>query len=225
MEIKDRGMLMFWYSRQSWAIPMALLFGNVALSDVVMADSQAPITFSNGVNISGTGCLISLGSDSFQNCGQSFTAPGGALQSMTLHASTNPIGGNVKFVLAGWNGSYAVGPALFESAVARVVAPTSGEYQALTFDNINVPLQKNQQYIGYISTVDVPDPLTIGYISVNPDNGGIGTGGHYTNYENANPLTVNTAWISQLPPGNTVSAPPSAFFRTPDQSGTLNFFM
>ena len=203
MEFKERAEFMLVRSRQSCAVRIAMLCGNLALSNVAMADSQSTVIFSNGVTISGVGCLISFSSDSFQNCGQSFSAPGGALQSMTLHASTNPTGGNVKFVLAGWNGSYAVGPAIFESAITRVVSPSAGEYQALTFDNINAPLQKNQQYIGYLSTVDVPDPLTIGYVSVNPNNAVIGTGGHYTDYENVSPLTVTTSWVSQLPPGNT----------------------
>lgn len=137
-------------------------------------------------NAGGTQSTISpFGSPDTTSYGEYFTAPGGALDSWTFRSQSVAAVGNLELVVASWNGTSAVGPALYTSAS---IADSGVSNEALTFSGINLALTAGQSYIAYMTVAGVAGPVqgaAIATSSTDVLNGG----GAFDNSQGANPLT------------------------------------
>lgn len=118
--------------------------------------------------------ISSFGTQDWNNWGETFVAPGQALQSwqFTLYTnSTSP--SNVLFEVASWNGSYALSPVLYTSAPTSVQIGLSG-YQAVTFSNINLNLVQGNSYVAFMSVDGVSNPLNGSTLETSSSNAGLG---------------------------------------------------
>jgi hypothetical protein len=168
-----------------------LLFGIVAMT---MAAPVAQATTYGNTNDSGY--AFSFGYPNTTVYGEEFTAPGGVLQSWTFTTDgTHFLGnaGNLDFVIASWNGTEAVGPALYIGAT-QYDAGTPDE--ALTWSGINLSLIPGSDYIAYLSVAGVTDPTTGLNVFLSQESGGLGGGFYYLNNDGVDPLTSPTAWTS-----------------------------
>lgn len=139
-----------------------------------------------------------FGSPDTTSYGEYFTAPGGALDSWTFWSQSVTAAGNLELVVASWNGTSAVGPALYTSAP---IADSGASNEALTFSGINLALATGQSYIAYMTIAGVASPVqgaTIATSSTDVLNGG----GVFDNSNGADPLT----------PGSNSWANPSLYF-------------
>jgi hypothetical protein len=82
--------------------------------------------------------------------GQEFTTAGGTLTDWSFYAIFGG-GGNLKLVISSWDGSKAVGPALYSSTTLY----NGGGAQTLSFSDINLQLAAGS-YISYLTGVGVP---------------------------------------------------------------------
>ena len=129
--------------------------------------------------------LHPFGSPDTTNYGEYFTAPGGALDSWTFWSQSVVTAGNLELVVASWNGTSAVGPALYTSAP---IADSGASNEALIFSGINLALTTGQSYIAYMTVAGVTGPVagaSIATSSTDVLNGG----GVFDNSNGANPLT------------------------------------
>ncbi len=101
--------------------------------------------------------------------------------------------GNMKLVFAGWNGSKAVGPALYSSSEFAY----AGGSQALSFNAINTSLPAGS-YIAYLTVAGVSSPVSNLVIAGSSSNGGLGGEFRFLNSSGNDPLTFNAAWSNYL---------------------------
>ena len=143
-------------------------------------------------NAGGTQSTISpFGSPDTTSYGEYFTAPGGALDSWTFRSQSVAAVGNLELVVASWNGTSAVGPALYVSAP---IADSGASNEALTFSGINLALTAGQSYIAYMTVAGVAGPVQGAAISVSSTDV-LNGGGAFDNSNGANPLTAgNITW-------------------------------
>lgn len=99
------------------------------------------------------------------NVGQVFNTSGGFLSDWTFYA-TGGTAGNVKLVVADWNGNQAVGPAIYSSSDFLY----SGSVQALSFTGINAALSAGT-YIAYLTVAGVITPAVVAFPASNSDSG------------------------------------------------------
>lgn len=99
--------------------------------------------------------------------------------------------GDLKFVVADWNGSTAVGPALYTSSVFSY----GGGKQTLAFSNIDTALSTGS-YIGFITVAGVANAATDVVVAGSSDDGGLAGGFRYLNSNGLDPLTLSNSWES-----------------------------
>lgn len=99
--------------------------------------------------------------------GQEFTTAGGTLTDWSFYATFGLIG-NIKFVISSWDGSKAVGPALYSSTTFY----NGGGAQALSFSGINLQLSAGS-YISYLTGVGVPDRTGGVFLGASYSDGGL----------------------------------------------------
>lgn len=128
--------------------------------------------------------------------GQVFTAPGSTLNSWKFLISTDSTGGNAKFVIAPWNGTAAVGPAIYESSAFWIDNIRAVDYALNGVDNIAVPLSIGQQYVAYFSVAGVIDPATATKWAAAGSNGGLGGGNTFNNSAGLDPLISLGGWVT-----------------------------
>ncbi len=121
--------------------------------------------------------------------GEFFMAPGGVLSTFSFKADSGG-SGNVLFVVANWDGSKAVGPALYTSAPISY----GGGPQILGATGINLSLTTGNNYIAYLTVAGVNSPVSNVNIAGSTTNGGLGGAFRYLNSSGADPLTQSKAW-------------------------------
>jgi hypothetical protein len=166
-------------------IAAAITIVGASLSGVAHADT----TYTNTGDIGGA--IEPLGSPDTTSYGEFFTAPGGILQSFGFRAQSGS-GGNVDLVIAAWDGSEAVGPALYTSAPIGY----GGGTQSLGASGINLSLNAGTSYIAYLTVAGVAAPLSGVWIAGANSDGGLGGGFRYLNSNGTDPLTLSVAWNS-----------------------------
>src|ERR1700739_308830 len=108
------------------------------------AVAHADTTYTHTADVGGI--IYPLGAPDTTSYGEFFTAPGGVLTSFTFQAQTG-ISGNADLVIAAWDGSKAVGPALYTSAPISY----NGSVQYLGASGINLALTAGTNYIAYLT--------------------------------------------------------------------------
>ncbi|MBX9698173.1 MAG: PEP-CTERM sorting domain-containing protein [Acetobacteraceae bacterium] len=172
----------------------------LALTLGAAATPATAAVFTNAPSDAGT--IFSFGAPDTTSYGQVFLAPGGTLQSWTFSLDAANTGG-FKLVVADWNGSQAVGPALYESAVMNGVP---GGIQAYTFSGINLGLTAGDDYIAYITVAGVGSPLGGSGVAGSSGDGGLGGGFRFLNSNGTDPLTLNNPWSNWSVPNMTFTA-------------------
>jgi len=173
-------------------IARTLLFALVAAIAVPAGASAA--TYGNFGSFSGERGLP-FGYPDTTAYGQIFTAPEATLDSWKFLINTNSNGGNAKLVIASWNGTSAVGPAIYESS-AFAIGTGSGDYAFNGVGNIAASLSVGQQYIAYFSVAGVINPVIGAVWAAAGSDGGLGGGDTYKNSNGADPLLSLDGWAS-----------------------------
>ncbi len=156
------------------------VLASAALALALGAGAAQAATYANAND---DGAIFEFGYPDTTSYGQVFTAPGGALQSWTFYdqdASSN----GAALVVASWNGSAPVGPALYEG-LSQTVGSASGAFSH-TYSGINLNLTAGD-YIAYLTVAGVANPT--GQVSVNgASSSPLGGGFFYYNSNGADPL-------------------------------------
>jgi len=143
----------------------------------------AATTYSNSYS----GDITSFGRPDTTTYGQSFVAPGGALQSWTFFDGDSSADG-ARLVIAQWDGSAVVGGELY-SALPSSTSASGGAY-AHTFSGINLGLTSGGSYIAYLTVAGVANPT--GQVGVSgSDTSPLGGFFVYQNSGGADPLVAN----------------------------------
>lgn len=145
-------------------------------------------TFSN-VALPG-GEISYLGDPDTTSYGETFTTPfGGVLQDFNFHAAEGTYG-DLGFIIAAWDGSKAIGPALYASSPFTY---NSG-VQMLGANEINLTLLADVTYIAFLTTAGIKYPVSA--VTMQGSTGDSGLGGEfvYLNSNGAHPLDSNGAW-------------------------------
>jgi hypothetical protein len=128
--------------------------------------------------------------------GQVFTAPESRLDSWLFLISTGSAAGNAKFVIAPWNGTAPVGPAIYESSALAIDHTSSADYAFNGVKNIALPLSIGQQYIAYFSVAGVDNPVVSREFASTISNGGLAGGNTFKNSNGADPLLTLDGWAA-----------------------------
>ena len=141
--------------------------------------------------------ISTFGGSSSVAYGEYFTAQAGStlLNSWTFTFSNNGSAGFVDLIIAAWDGTKAVVPALYAGAQQFVTETGSGDY---TWSGIGATLTAGSQYIAYLTAdaVHVPTAPTNGNaIHRSSGNGGLGGGFAFdTTSLRADPLALSASW-------------------------------
>jgi len=168
---------------------------SVAFAACFSASANATV-YTNSGGLQST--IAPFGSPDTTSYGEYFTAPGGALDSWTFTSQSVSNAGNLELVVAAWNGSSAVGPALYTSAP---ITDSGASNEALTFSGINLALTTGQSYIAYMTVAGVAGPVAGAEIATSSTDV-LNGGGVWDNSNGVNPLT---------PGSNTWSLPAQHF--------------
>lgn len=142
------------------------------------------------------GGIWSFGAPDTTTYGETFNLSNQSnVQDWTYYAQSGNAG-NLQFVIASWDGTKAVGPALYSSSSFSY----GGGSQALDFSGINTILGAGS-YIAYITTAGLSNAVTGVTMAGSNENGGLGGAFWFNNSNGADPLTSGTAWSGfWLPP-------------------------
>lgn len=121
--------------------------------------------------------------------GQVFKAPGGKLLDWTFYL-TDGNDGNGSFVIAGWDGTKAVGPALYRHGFSYA----SGTDVATTIGGIGLDLGAGGSYVAYMTVAGVTDPYGGVYVSGSDADGGLKGYFAFLNSNGADPLKPGSDW-------------------------------
>ncbi len=190
----------------SWAFLMAVV---------------APVRATTVYTSTNSGSISSFGPsvlDSGAYVGEEFTAPGGALQSITFYSTTgyqsNP--GNIDFVVQSWNGTESIGPALYTAMVTSWLGTAN---ETLTVSGINLSLSAGSQYIAYLAFAGIPNPGSIGVLETGSSTSNSLPGAlYYLGTSAGGPVAPAGAWSGSDFPGQqlTYSATFGAALSTPE---------
>ena len=164
--------------------------------------SQAT-TYSNVSSASGT--IIYFGAPDTTSYGEVFGGVGGTLQDFTFYTQDGNAGG-MFLTVAQWDGSKAVGPALYSSAVSY-----GGGAQAVGASGINLALSASNSYIAYLTVAGASSPATSVSLGASSDSGNLPNGAfRFLNSNGTDPLTMNQPWSSWYQTNMTFTANVSA---------------
>jgi hypothetical protein len=149
-----------------------------------------------------------FGSPDTTSYGETFTAPGGNLQSWTFSVA-DPTG-NFDFVIANWNGSRPVGPALYSasSSSATTASPDPVGATSFTWSGINLGLTTGTQYLAYITVAGVSNPTGQTGVSGTAADNFLGGQFFFLNSDGVDPLSLSSGWSN---------------FGVPDMAFSANF--
>lgn len=153
----------------------------------VCGATRADTVYSNSDD--GTNAISYMGEPDTTSYGQFFTAPGGFLKDFSFHALSGT-SGDVALVVAAWDGSKAVGPALYTSAPINY----EGGSQFLGASGINLALTAGNNYIAYLTVANIAMPVSYVTIVGSGTATGLGGGFRYLNSGLVDPLTLNEGW-------------------------------
>lgn len=139
-------------------------------------------TYSNAHN----GSIMPFGAPDTTSYGQVFNGNGGILTDWSFYASSGNAG-NLQLMIADWNGSYAVGPALYTSSIFSY----SGGSQVFHFNGININLATDD-YIAFITVAGLNDAASSVFMAGSRGNGGLGGGFTFANTNGINPLSLGS---------------------------------
>lgn len=172
------------------SLPRVVKTTGLTLLALMMANMAAATTYSN----TNDSTIIYFGSPDTTSYGQVFNTGNGVLSDWTFQANSGTAG-NLQLVVASWNGSQAVGPALYSSSAFAY----AGGSEALSFTGINTSLSAGN-YIAYLTVAGVVKPASnVGIAGSNSD-GGLTGGFRFLNSGGVDPLTQNQAWSSWYVP-------------------------
>ncbi|MGK5077269.1 PEP-CTERM sorting domain-containing protein [Janthinobacterium sp. HLX7-2] len=161
----------------------------MALSALICCASiHAQATTYSNVGTIGNG-INSLGAPDTTSYGETFTSLGGVLQDFTFYANSGA-SGNVGLTIAAWDGSKAIGPALYTSSPIAY----AGGIQTLGANGINLTLQANADYIAYLTVAGITNPISSVTMQGSTGDGGLAGNFVYLNSDGANPLGLDQAW-------------------------------
>lgn len=167
-------------------ITIATLIGSLAL---------APAAFATTYSNAQLGALGPFGAPDTTNFGETFTVGSGqTLQDWTFRFASGGSGA-FAFVVAAFDGSKPVGPALYTTAGSY-----AGGDVAETFDAIDTPLAAGT-YIAYVTTAGVADPVSFDTLHTSSTDGGLGGAMWFLNSDGVDPLTIDTPWFSDAAHG------------------------
>jgi hypothetical protein len=158
------------------------------------AQTASAATYTNSASWNGSDNTFGFGSPDTTSYGEIFTAPSdGPLQSMGFLINANGQSGNAKLVVAQWNGTQAIGPAIYTSA--EFALDSSSGYQWNTVSGINAVLTTGSQYIAYFTTAGVSNPVGSGtFWASTDDHGGVGGDLAFANTNGVDPLSSLPTW-------------------------------
>lgn len=162
------------------AMIVAATFSGAARADTVYSNAD-----------DGTSAISYMGEPDTTSYGQFFTAPGGFLKDFSFQAVSGAVG-NVALIVAAWDGSKAVGPALYTSAPILY----EGGSQFLGASDINLALTAGTNYIAYLTVANIASPVSYVTIVGSDTATGIGGGFRYLNSDLVDPLTLSVDWNS-----------------------------
>jgi hypothetical protein len=173
----------------------------VAASLFFFCSLASSTSYTNSASLApGRCCLSSTGT----SVGQTFETGAGTLTNWSFFVGNliepAPVSGNVKLVVAAWDGSKAVGPAFYTSPeVAYIYDPSKGPMflTELAFSDINTSLSAGA-YIAYLTTVGVSSPADRLSFGLAYQNGGLNGNMRSSNSIGVDPLTVSTDWSAPL---------------------------
>jgi hypothetical protein len=181
---------MYNFSRalRTFSVVVALLF----------ATSASAVTYFNSNDSS----IHTFGAPDTTSYGQVFNinAGGGILADWTFWANSGNAG-NLNLVVASWDGTKAVGPALYSSSLFAY----AGGASALAFTGINAALEAGS-YISYITVAGIAEPATGMWMGGSNSDGGLGGGFRFLNSQGVDPLALNSNWSSWYIPNMAFSA-------------------
>lgn len=121
--------------------------------------------------------------------GQHFVAPSEKLESFVFHAQEG-YRGYLNFVIASWDGQKAVGTPLFTRS--NIFYNASGE--EIGSAAINLALTAGKEYIAFITTAGVSNPVS--YVQMYGSNSNGGLNGNFASLSSGetNPLSLSDAW-------------------------------
>lgn len=96
--------------------------------------------------------------------------------------------GNIGFALAAWDGSKAVGPALYQTTISF-----AGGLNDLVFGDINKTLAAGS-YIAYVTLAGVASPANNVVFAASASDGGLGGGFRFLNSSGTDPLASSLPW-------------------------------
>lgn len=102
--------------------------------------------------------------------------------------------GNLRLVIAQWDGAKAVGSELYTSAISY-----AGGAQTLAFGSINLNLNAGS-YVSYITVAGVSGAASDVYTKGSLSDGGLGGAFRYLNSNGIDPLTLSDTWDSYYVP-------------------------
>ncbi|WP_229260802.1 PEP-CTERM sorting domain-containing protein [Duganella levis] len=150
---------------------------------------------------SATTAITTFGYPDTTSYGETFASPGGFLRDFTFYALSGT-SGNLALTIAAWDGSKAVGPALY---VSSPISYAGGE-QSLGASGINLALQANINYIAYLTIADVASPVQGVRMLGSTGNGGLQGDFVYLNTSGVNPLGLSNSWSNYYVPNITYTA-------------------
>jgi hypothetical protein len=168
------------------------LFASLAISvGAVLGSSPAPAsTYLNYVLGHGYGGNFGSDPGSITTFGQVFTAPESQLDEWGFLINTEGDSGNAKFVLANWDGTAAVGPALVESGEFALQASSVESFY--TLGGIFTHLTVGKSYVAYFTVAGVSNPIGAALFGQSSQNGGLSGGDTFA--DGGDPLTSAVFW-------------------------------
>jgi hypothetical protein len=172
--------------------PLAAAVGLLLFSGLASAT-----TYANA--LAGLSCCF--GAPDTTSMGQTFATDGGTLTDWSFFAGSgpfapDPVSGNVKLVIANWDGSKAVGPARYASAdFAYTHVPAEGPsvLKEFAFSGIDTSLGAGN-YIAFLTVAGVANPAGGLWFGVSWSDGGMAGTARFKNSNGLDPLGLGTDW-------------------------------
>jgi hypothetical protein len=138
------------------------------------------------------------------------------LQDFNFYANSGG-NGNVGLTISAWDGSKAIGPALYTSSP---IAYTGG-VQALGANGINLTLQANANYIAFLTVAGIGNPISNVTMQGSTGDGGLAGNFVFLNSGGTNPLDLSQAWSHWSVSNMTYTANITAAVPEPETYGMM----
>jgi hypothetical protein len=148
---------------------------NIIISTALLAGFMGSVQATTYTNLPSTSVFTGFGAPYGGAVGQTLKGVSGVLQDFTFYAAGGGAG-DVVLMIAEWQQSKAVGPALYTSAPIAF----GGGQQALTASGINVSLLADHTYVAYLHVGGLDNPAGVISMALTYANdGGLGGNAYY----------------------------------------------